>query len=129
MTRWHKGWDASGDSSSPCLSWHSQRSSGEPNLRREEEEEGLSPLPPHQGTESQLCQQEGGYFSAGNIFPPPVNCQGISHPVSQFWKARISLPAPSLPTPVPRQAPSDAELQLEIIPITEARLSPVQLHE
>lgn len=38
------------------LSCHSQGSSSEPNLRQEQEEG----LPPRQGTESQLCQQEGG---------------------------------------------------------------------
>lgn len=73
------------------LSCHSQGSSSEPNLRQEQEE-GLPPLPPRQGTESQLCQQEGGgYCGARAIFPPAVSCQGISHPTFQFWKARINL--------------------------------------
>lgn len=90
----HKGWDASDASFSPATP------KGSAVNLRQEEAEGISPLPPHQGTESQLCQQEEGYFRARDIFPPPVSCQGASHPIFKFWKARINLlPAVTVKSP------------------------------
>jgi len=44
-------------------------------------------------------------------------------------KPQQLLPAACLPRPARYKAPSDAEMQLQMIPITEARLSQFQLHK